>query len=307
MSKNKWYLAIIVLILVVASLWISQTLLKKGESKDKPQISKLDGNYYWTCPMHPQIHMDHAGECPICHMKLVKVSDKIPEQSINDNRSSVQATPSQLALLGIQKSLVEKMDLHPVVPVSGRVLNSSSIAFQVYENDLRYIHPGLQFTGEGSIQLDEEISGVISSVDSIVDPTSRTVRVVGRIEKGPKRLLSETSFRGDIKLELKNRIAIPESSVLHAGNADLVYLFNDGNKLTPTVVKLGMKADGFYEVLSGLNAGEAISSGPNFLIDSEAKIRGASGGTISNKLPECPSDQHWDIPMAMCMPGKTSK
>ncbi len=36
---------------------------------------------YFTCPMHPKIHQDHPGECPICGMKLIK---KTPAQ--NDNK-----------------------------------------------------------------------------------------------------------------------------------------------------------------------------------------------------------------------------
>jgi Cu(I)/Ag(I) efflux system membrane fusion protein len=27
----------------------------------------------WQCPMHPDIALDHPGDCPICGMKLVKV------------------------------------------------------------------------------------------------------------------------------------------------------------------------------------------------------------------------------------------
>lgn len=31
------------------------------------------GDYYYTCSMHPQIHENHPGLCPICHMDLIKV------------------------------------------------------------------------------------------------------------------------------------------------------------------------------------------------------------------------------------------
>ena len=167
------------------------------------------------------------------------------------------------------------MSLRGSIPVSGRFISSSSVAFQIYESDLRYIKSGLTFTGESSFYPEEKISGIISSVDSIVDPTSRTVRVVGSIRNGGSGNNPETGFRGDIQFELHERVAIPESSVLHTGNHDLVYLFTDGNKLSARPVSLGLKSEGFYDVLDGLKPGDNISSGPNFLIDSEAKIRGA--------------------------------
>ena len=99
---------------------------------------------------------------------------------------------------------------------------------------------------------------------------------VGKVNKTADRLLSETSFSGYVEVDLKNRLAIPESAVLHTGRADLVYIFGAENTLTAKAVKLGIKTEGFYEVLSGINENDSISSGPNFLIDSEAKIRGAN-------------------------------
>lgn len=276
MSKK---LLLIISIIAIAGFWASKVLIKKESSKDKTSVSKIESSSYWTCPMHPQIHMDHGGECPICHMKLVKVvkesQEQKPAQGEGEKRSAVSASNYQLELIGIQKIEVERMNLKTKIPVSGRALSSSSVAFQVYESDLKNITTGLTFTGEESIS-SEEVSGVITSVDSIVDPSSRTVRVIGSIRKGPKNLLSETSFRGEVHLELNDRLAIPESSVLHTGSGKLVYMIGENNKLTPKYVKLGVKTEGFYEVLEGLSQGDLISSGPNFLIDSEAKIRGAN-------------------------------
>lgn len=307
-KKWIWILASIVAIV----FWVSKDFFKTKEGhQEKSSISKIEGATYWTCPMHPQIHSDKSGECPICHMKLVQVKPQQAQeqnQAIkSENRTEVQATNSQMALLGVQKHTVEKMDLRVLLPVSGRFLSSSSVVFQVYESDLRYVKAGLSFKGESSFYPEEEIVGVISSVDSIVDPTSRTVRVVGTVKKGPKGLFSETSFRGEVEILLKDRIAVPESSVLHTGSGDLVYVFGDGNKLTSKEVKLGPKTETYFEVLEGLNVGEIISSGPNFLIDSESKIRGVAlpkDGSGTPSTPSCPKGQHWDVPMSMCMPGE---
>lgn len=258
----------------------------------------------YTCPMHPEVRQNHPGECPICHMKLVKVKQKSNDsldvpgdlhsaheahadvKTSHSEKRSIYVSESSLDLIGVQKHEVEKMDLKVLLPVSGRILSQSQVAFQVYEKDLRYVKAGLLFQGEDSIYSEEEIEGVVSSVDSLVDPTSRTVRVVGSIRKGPKKLLAESSFRGELVIELKDRVAIPESSVLHSGSGDWVYLVNkpvsgsagapvsDTQTLTPKKVSLGLKTEGFYEVLSGVQVGDEISSGPNFLLDSEAKLRG---------------------------------
>ncbi len=272
-------------------------------------ITKAEGQTYWTCPMHAQIHAEHPGECPICHMKLIEVkSQPLDMNQQNETRTSVRVGTNQIPLLGVQRTDVEKMNLKIKIPVSGRYISSSSVAFQIYESDLRYIKPGLTFKGSSSFYPEEEVTGTISSVDSIVDPTSRTVRIVGAIRNGPRSTPSETGFRGDIELELKDRIAIPESSVVHTGEGDLVYVFTNGNELQPRKIKLGIKSEGFYDVLGGIEPGLAISSGPNFLIDSESKIRAISepegAAPTKSSKPACPQGQHWDVSMSMCMPGK---
>jgi hypothetical protein len=304
MKRQHWIG--IVVILAFVGLWAAKKILNKQDSKQATIFTAIEGTNYWTCPMHPQIHMDHQGECPICHMKLVQVKAQ-EVQTQQNSRAEIQVSPDQLGLIGVQKQAVERMTLNIAIPVSGRLLSSSNIAFQIYESDLKYIRSGLSFKGTST---EEELSGIITSVDSIVDPTSRTVRVVGSIQKGSRGLISETTFSGVIQITLKDRVSIPESSVLHTGEGDLVYVFQDGNRLRAQPVRLGLKAEGFFEVLSGLEPGQFISSGPNFLIDSEAKIRGTSDtgqAGIKKSTPECGADQHWDTPMAMCMPGKTGK
>ncbi len=67
--------------------------------KQKPQtitITKTQNKFYYTCSMHPQVHEDHDGNCPICGMKLIKVEltgmgDKMA------NRITLTATQLQLA------------------------------------------------------------------------------------------------------------------------------------------------------------------------------------------------------------------
>lgn len=275
---NKKHLFFLVVFMLLLGFIASKYMTSKSVSTQKTSVAKEESATYWTCPMHPQIHKDGPGECPICHMKLVEVkkSPEKEESQKNEERSVIYATRNQLELIGNQKVAVERMDLNIKIPISGRFVSSTSVVFQIYENDLRYVKSGMSFTGESSVSSNSEITGVITSVDSVIDPTSRTVRVVGSVRKSPAGLISETSFSGSIELKLSDRIAIPESSVLHSGNGDIVYLVGKDNKLTAKKVRLGLKSESYFEILDGLSVGDFISSGPNFLLDSEAKIRGAN-------------------------------
>jgi multidrug efflux pump subunit AcrA (membrane-fusion protein) len=234
-------------------------------------MAAFAANSHWTCPMHPQIHSDGPGECPICHMKLVQVTAR-------DEEAAVSAPQGKWEALGIQKIAVKRMNLTARIPLLGRLISPSVVAFQVYESDVRHVKPGQAFRGVSGMNPELEISGKIAAMDGIADPVSRTIRIVGRIEKGAKGLIPETTVSGEIEIEIRDAIAVPESSVLHSGKGDLVYVIRDRG-FVAVPVKLGRKAGNYYEVLSGLSPGQFISSGPNFLIDSEAKILDAGGET----------------------------
>lgn len=47
--------------------------LKKRSEQPKPQA------FYYTCVMHPQVHADKPGKCPICGMTLIKKEGASPK------------------------------------------------------------------------------------------------------------------------------------------------------------------------------------------------------------------------------------
>lgn len=269
---------------VAALLWIPKVYSqdKRADSKS-PAIGSdhEDPEGYYTCSMHPQVHEHKPGKCPICGMPLIKVSGKKHEaKKEKAEEFEIFATNTQLNLAGIGKYTVTRKELTFAVPVSGRMLSSREVAFQVFESDLQLIKTGLEFSGSPSSSPEEEIKGQVRFIDSMVDPSSRTIRVVGTLSRAPKRFVLEGSFHGKIQAREKEQITAPEEAVLHTGKGNLVYVFTSENKLKPKSVTLGKKASSNeYQILSGLNEGDVISTGPNFLMDSEAKIRGVSDQT----------------------------
>lgn len=261
----------------------------------------------YTCPMHPEIRESRPGSCPICHMKLVKVVNEsnknIKGSNKNDTESeiSLNISPYQSSLVGLKPIKVLKKEVEHLIPISGRIISKTSLALQVFEKDLRYIKSGVKFYGRSEVFPEDLIKGEISSIDNLADPSSRTVRVLGRITDSGRNSLSESSFTGEVIVALGEKLVVPEKSILFTGQGDYVYLYQE-EVLQPKRVSLGPKVGEEYVILDGLNENDNISSGPNFLIDSESKIRGLS---TKKSNPNCPKGQKWNEPMSMCMTGET--
>jgi len=57
----------------------SQEMKKTSEEmKEKSEQTKSQ-DFYYTCRMHPQIHADKPGKCPICEMTLIKKEGAPPK------------------------------------------------------------------------------------------------------------------------------------------------------------------------------------------------------------------------------------
>ncbi len=82
MAVFRWVLIFVMAVIAALSVTYSFGLIS-SESASAASVQ-----YY--CPMHPQVSLDHPGECPICSMTLVKKqsSSKAPQRSerVSDNK-----------------------------------------------------------------------------------------------------------------------------------------------------------------------------------------------------------------------------
>ena len=78
----------------------------------------------------------------------------------------------------------------------------------------------------------------------------------------------------EIKINLGKTLMIPESAVIDTGKAMVAYVDLGNGAFEPREIKGGLRTDGYIEVLRGLKPGEKVVSAANFLVDSEAQMKG---------------------------------
>ena len=96
-------------------------------------------------------------------------------------------------------------------------------------------------------------------------------------------------------------MAVPESAVIDSGKRQVVLVQRTEGLFEPREVRVGLRANGYVEVLEGVSEGEEVVIRGNFLIDAESNLQsaldsfGAHAGhgaaAPEEKKPE-PTDDH---------------
>jgi Cu(I)/Ag(I) efflux system membrane fusion protein len=116
---NKQLIKYTFLILLVTLLFAA--------CKQKPQasVAKTTEKAYYTCSMHPQVHEEHPGNCPICGMKLIKVELTGDHNTASDK---IMLTATQMQLAAIQTDTIREENTGAEKTLTGTVTTDDNKA-----------------------------------------------------------------------------------------------------------------------------------------------------------------------------------
>lgn len=147
---------------------------------------------------------------------------------------------------------------------------------EVPEGQARTIVPGLAVK-VSPIGTSEPLTGKVDTVLPDVNQVTRTIKVRIVLPNKGRRLLPGmfATVRFDSG-EQKEALTIPSESVIRTGQRSIVMVDAGKAGFMTTEVKTGREASGMVEVLDGLKAGQKVVTSGQFLIDSEASLRGTT-------------------------------
>ena len=155
-------------------------------------------------------------------------------------------------------------------------LNKVWVEADVYEADLAHVRVGQP----AKVTLDYLPGRVYDAKVSYVYPYlevgARTGRV--RVELANKELELRPGMYASVELasDLGSRVQVPASAIVYTGPRRLVFVDLGEGRFRPQEVHVGTEADGMYEVLDGLKAGNMVATSGVFLIAAEARISTAA-------------------------------
>lgn len=232
-------------------------------------------------------------------------------QSIGGNNERLLAVSrKRLELLGMTSAQIEALERDGTVaytitvfsPVSGVVVNravtegayvnegslllevvdlsSVWIVANVYENDIPHVKQGVAMTISGAALGSEVLEGKVEYIYPTIDPQSRTVQVRGVFANRNGMLKPGMYLTSVFAIPAARSVAVPASAVLRTGKRNLVYVEVEENMFEPREIQLGIKENGYYQVVGGeLDKSDEVVVEGGYLLDSERQLTAPAAGS----------------------------
>jgi Cu(I)/Ag(I) efflux system membrane fusion protein len=145
----------------------------------------------------------------------------------------------------------------------------------IYEYELPFVKVGQKAQVSLTYNPDESFPGRVSYIYPYLDPQTRTATVRIELSNPKRKLLPEMYANVVLTKDLGEKLTVPEDAVMYTGERQIAFLVYPNGIFEPKEVKVGARSGGYYEVLSGIEAGDVVVTSANFLIDAESRLKSA--------------------------------
>ena len=132
----------------------------------------------------------------------------------------------------------------------------------------------------------EVFKGTVSTILPQTNADSRTLQV--RVELANPGARLRPGLTAQVSLEQgidQHELWVPGEAVIRTGHQALVMLAEEGGHYRPVEVRTGPENDGQTAILQGLQEGQQVVSSGQFLLDSEASLKGLDVTPLAPNLP----------------------
>ena len=202
----------------------------------------------------------------------------IPDESITHLEHTRQANNYMTIYAQFGGTVMEKLILPGAYMMPGEKLYTVSdlstvwMYADLYEKDIAGVQIGQEVSVTSGAYPGETFSGRVSFINPVLDDTTRTVKV--RVEMGnPGGKLKPNLFVNvGVNVPLTESVVVPVSSLLDTGTRKIVFVAQDAETFVKRDIVIGQEADGYIQVLSGLQVGDTVVTAATFLIDSQTQL-----------------------------------
>jgi Cu(I)/Ag(I) efflux system membrane fusion protein len=160
-----------------------------------------------------------------------------------------------------------------LVKISG--LGSVWANAEVPESQAALLRPGAKVQARSPAAPGEVFDGKVQAILPEVNANTRTLKARMELANPSGRLAPGMFVTMDfMDIRAQKALLVPSDAVIQTGRRTVVMLAEDGGHFRPVEVQAGIESAGKTEIKSGLQAGQKVVVSSQFLIDSEASLRG---------------------------------
>jgi len=147
----------------------------------------------------------------------------------------------------------------------------------VPERQAALVRPGTPVQARAPALPGVTFQGRVSAILPEVNPATRTVKArVELANPGGKLVPGMFATIDFATVEHKDVLFVPTEAVIQTGKRSVVIVAQSDGRFVPVDVEVGLDHDGQTEIRKGLTAGQQVVVSGQFLVDSEASLRGAT-------------------------------
>ena len=161
----------------------------------------------------------------------------------------------------------------------------------IYEYELPWVKVGQEAEVELSYLPGKVFRGRVTFIYPFLEPKTRTVKA--RISFSNPELELKPEMYTNVSIHSmvsQDALVVPVQAVIRSGERNIIVARLDEGKFQPREVKLGVEAEGYFQVREGVREGEKIVTSAQFLIDSESNLKAAVSSMGSAPAVEDHSD-----------------
>jgi membrane fusion protein, copper/silver efflux system len=149
------------------------------------------------------------------------------------------------------------------------------IEADVYENEASVVTVGQEAKLTLAYQPGIEMKGKVKYIYPYLNPDTRTLKVRFDFPNPGLALKLDMYVAVELPVQSEEGVVVPDSAVMDTGARQIVFVNPAAGRFEPRLVKVGIRAEGRAQILSGIAAGERVAIKANFLLDSESRLRSA--------------------------------
>jgi len=134
------------------------------------------------------------------------------------------------------------------------------LEFPVPSIYLQTLRPGQAIEATAQAYEGHRLEGTVSSIDSRVDPVTRSIRVRAILPNPHRNLKPGMLMRIELFRNPREALVVPEEALVPLGTNQFVLLVDesDGNRVSRREVRTGARRPGEVEVLEGIEVGDKV-------------------------------------------------